>query len=92
VSLIVNFLQTFLLLFRKLIRSCYRSHKTQQRQRTEAQQQAIAQNQAERYTVALKEMITVPIEHPHTPHQQSQSREQLLSPPLIALLSNVKTG
>ncbi len=92
VSLVVNFLQTFLLLFRKPIRNCYRSHKTQQRQRTDAKQQAIAHHQAERYTIALKQMITVPTEQLQTSPQQSQSREQLLSPPLVALLSNVKTG
>ncbi len=92
VSLVVNFLQTFLLIFRTPIRNWYRSYKTQQRQRTAAKQQAIAHHQAERYTVALKQLITVPTDHLQTFHQQSPSREELLSPPLVALLSNVKTG
>jgi hypothetical protein len=92
VSLIVNFLQTFLLLFRKSIRNCYRSHKNHQRQKTETKHQATARCQAERYTVALKQLITVPTDHLPPLNQSSQSRDELSPQPLVAFLSNVKTG
>ncbi len=90
VSLIVNFLQTFVLIFRKSIRNCYRSHKNHQRQKTEAKNQATARCHAERYTVALKQLITVPTDHPSQLNPSSQSRDELSSPPLIAFISNVK--
>ena len=90
-SLVVNFLQKLFLLFRKSVRHCYRSHRTRQRQQQEVQQQATARYQAERYTVALKQMLNTHAEQPTTTHPSPPRQDVTSSPPLLSFLSNIKT-
>ncbi|CAF3959252.1 unnamed protein product [Rotaria sp. Silwood2] len=85
-SLIINFLLTLLLLFRKTVCNCYREHQLQKRQQKQIKQQAAARQQTERYTIALKQIITPHAEKcppkqsdPHTTSDQ----------PLFQFLSNL---
>ncbi len=90
-SLIINFIQTLLLLFRKTVRNCYRAHQTRKRQQKEAKQQASARYQAERYTVALKQILPTLPEHPQPEQHSPQSHRVTSDEPLISLLSNLCT-
>jgi len=85
-SLIVNFILTLHLLFRKTVRNCYRAHQIRKQQQKEAKQQAVACQHTERYTIALKQMITPHAEQcqpkQNSPHTSSDQ-------PLFQLLSNL---
>ncbi|CAF2991519.1 unnamed protein product [Rotaria sp. Silwood2] len=85
-SLIINFLLTLLLLFRKTVCNCYREHQLQKRQQKQTKQQAAARQQTERYTITLKQMIT-----PHAekcPPKQSD-HHTTSDQPLFQFLSNL---
>ncbi|CAF1434651.1 unnamed protein product, partial [Rotaria sordida] len=68
------------------VRNCYRAHQIQKQQQKTAKQRAAARQQTERYTIALKQMIT-----PHAeqcPPKQNSSHTTS-DQPLFHLLSNL---
>ena len=88
-SVSINFLLLLFLLFRKPILNCYRARQLHKQQQQAAQQQAIARQHTEHYTLALKQMV-IPSADPDIPKLIAPHTTS--SQPLFQLLSNLNSN
>ena len=85
-SLTANFFLILLLLCRKPVRHCYRTHRIRKQQQKTNEQEAAARQQTDRYTIALKKLFAPHLEQ-HPPQQTNLRATS--DQPIFQLLSTL---